>query len=373
MRVPQEVGLTMHLLGLTKVVPFLKSKADALSYFQGDPNVESTYGAVPPLPSADAPTEIEGQEAAPGQKRKKIFFLKTEDFRPRPDDSVVLLVMPTESEFSDILKMRLAEPKGQVAVALNVPDALAKLDDLKPDLLVIEHDVPQAEELLSRVKTDKERSLCSVVKLYPNRTDIDAMRSFKIWENDYLVQPYEVGELFALADAELRRVPKDRRTYLQQVHFQLRGAADNLTRAQELADALVKASGLGLEEATALTAAFREALDNGLRHGNGGDSAKVLDVVFLLDRDKVTLTVEDEGTGFDYEPYMKRIAEADAQEESAKRRSEGKAGGLGILLMAKCTDRLEYLGRGNVVRLTRMLPGKKLAKSPDHTVATTHA
>lgn len=376
-RVPQEVGLTMHLLGLTKVVPFLKSKADALAYFQGDANVESTYGAVPPLPSADAPTEIEGQGvetgAAGNKKKKKIFFLKTEDFRPRPDGSVVLLVMPSESEFSDILKMRLDSPTGDIAVALNVPDALARLDELKPDLLVLEHDTPQAEELLSRVKTDKERSLCSVVKLYPNRTDIDAMRSFKIWENDYLVQPYEVGELFALADAELRRVPKDRRAYLQQVHFQLRGAPENLTRAQELADALVKASGLGLEEATALTAAFREALDNGLRHGNSGDGNKLLDVVFLLDRDKVTLTVEDEGPGFNYEPYMAKIAETDAAAESSKRRAEGRAGGLGILLMAKCTDRLEYLGRGNVVRLTRMLPGKKLTKSPDRTVATTQA
>lgn len=373
-RVPNEVGLTMHLLGLTKVVPFLKSKADALAYFRGDTEVKSTYGELPPLPAgAPADSQAPTEAPAPGRKKKKIFFLKTDDFRPRPDGSTVLMVVPKESEFTDVLKLRLATPKGKIGVALNVPDALAMLDDMKPDLLVLEHTVPQAEELLNRVKTDKDRSLCSVLKLYPNGTEIDELREFKIWENDYLVEPFEVAELFALADAELRRVPKDRRVYLQQVHFQLRGRPDNVTRAQELCDALVRASGLGLEESTAMTAAFREALDNALRHGNGGDAAKTLDVVFLLDRDQVTITVEDEGAGFDYEPFLARAREADAQGAAGQRRAQGKAGGLGIMLMAKCTDRLEFLGNGNVVRLVRALPGKKSSAAAPEPVASSQA
>jgi anti-sigma regulatory factor (Ser/Thr protein kinase) len=160
--------------------------------------------------------------------------------------------------------------------------------------------------------------------------------------------------------------------YLQQVHFQLRGAQGHLTRAQELCDALVRASGLGLEESTALTAAFREALDNALRHGNQGDAQKTLDVVFLLDRAQVTITVEDEGKGFEYESYLARARAANAQQASAQRRAEGKAGGLGILLMTKCTDRLEYLGRGNIVRLTRLLP-KGVREPAEQPVATTQA
>lgn len=373
-RVPQEVGLTMHLLGLTKMVPFLKSKADALAYLRGAKDVAGTFGAVPPPPgkgapvaggAADAPTEIEGEVAAgtapppkPGARRP-IYFFKTEDFRPRPDGSVVLMVVPKESKFSDVLRLRLATPKGKIAVATSVPQALGMLDDLKPDLLVLEHTVPQAEDLLSRIKTDRERGLCSVLKVYPRGTEVERLRDFKIWENDYLVEPFEVGELFALADAELRRVPRDRRVYLQQVHFELRGRPECLTRAQELADALVRASGLGLEEATALSAACREAIENGLRHGNRGDPDKTLDVVFLLDNRQVVLTIEDEGEGFDYEPYLAKLREAEAPDVSRERREKGRAGGLGILLMAKCTDRLEYLGKGNVVRLTRRLPGAK--------------
>ena len=362
-RVPNEVGLTMHLLGLTAMVPFLKSKADALAWLRGSNEVTSTYGALPAPPGAAAPA---------AKPKKKIYFYKSADFRPRPDGSTVLMVVPRESQFTDVLKLRLAAPKGRVAVALSVGDALALLDEIRPDLLIMEHTVAQVEELLARVKTDKDRSLCSVLTLYPNGTRIDALRDFKIWENDYLVEPFEVGELFALADAELRRVPKDRRAYLQQVHFQLRGAQANLTRAQELADALVRASGLGLEESTAMTAAFREALDNALRHGNQGDANRTLDVVFLLDREQVTVTVEDEGKGFEYESYLERARAANAQQASAQRRAEGKAGGLGILLMTKCTDRLEYLGRGNIVRLTRLLPTG--ARQPsEQPVATTQA
>ncbi|MCI0340002.1 MAG: ATP-binding protein [Planctomycetales bacterium] len=359
-RVPQEVGLTMHLLGLTKVVPFLKSKADALAYFRGSTDVRGTYGELPPAPAEAAAAAAASTVATSPDKtasgRRAIYFYKTDDFRPRPDGSAVLMVVPKESVFTDVLRMRLSTPKGRIEVATTPRDALALMEQFRPDLLILEHTVAGSEDFLSRVKTDRERSLCSILKVYPHGTEVERLREFKIWENDFLVEPFDVSELFALADAELRRVPKDRRAYLQQVHFQFRGRPENLAKAHDLADALVKASGLDPEAATALTAAFREAVDNALRHGHGGDPGKVVDVVFLLDREQVIVTVEDSGEGFDYEPFLAAVREKKAPAEASReRRGKGGRGGLGILLMAKCSDKLEYLGKGNIVRLVKRL------------------
>ena len=42
-------------------------------------------------------------------------------------------------------------------------------------------------------------------------------------------------------------------------------------------------------------------------------------------------------------------------ERAKERIRAGNRGGLGILLMHKCSDRLEYTGRGNVVRIEKNL------------------
>ena len=106
----------------------------------------------------------------------------------------------------------------------------------------------------------------------------------------------------------------------------------------------------------ALYAAVKEGIDNAVRHGNLSDPAKTVDVNVLVDRKKITIIVEDEGNGFDFEYYLQRLDDEEAFEK-AKRRilEEETRGGLGILLMYKCTDRLEYSGAGNILRLEKNL------------------
>jgi len=66
--------------------------------------------------------------------------------------------------------------------------------------------------------------------------------------------------------------------------------------------------------------------------------------------------VEDQGKGFDFEYYLSRIDSREAFEKARRRILEGgQRGGLGILLMHKCCNRLEYSGAGNIVRLEKNL------------------
>ena len=61
------------------------------------------------------------------------------------------------------------------------------------------------------------------------------------------------------------------------------------------------------------------------------------------------------GDGFDHEFFLGKIEEKDAFDRAKERMREGGRGGLGILLMHRCSDRLEYLGKGNVVRIEKRL------------------
>ena len=74
-----------------------------------------------------------------------------------------------------------------------------------------------------------------------------------------------------------------------------------------------------------------------------------------VDPRRVMMMVEDEGDGFDHEFFLGKIEEKDAFDRAKERMREGGRGGLGILLMHRCSDRLEYLGKGNVVRIEKRL------------------
>jgi anti-anti-sigma factor len=353
-RIPQEVGVTMHLLGLTDIVPFLKSREDAMRFFdEEDRKRKAIAGAetVSKKPEEKAPA---GEEP---KKRSRVYFFKTKDFKPTPEASNVLMVVPHKDVFTDIMEKRLHVPGGKFHIIHSASEALEKFDEINPDLLILEDRITDSEEFLSKIKIEKGKSLVSVVKLYPTGTDVETLKNFKIWENDYLVEPFEMMELFALAEAELRRVPKDRRLFLLQVHFQFRSRPGLLNKAQELASNLIRKTALKAEEGTALSAAFREAIDNAHRHGHKSEEDRFIDVVFLLEKSTISITVEDEGEGFNWGYYLDQVKNLTPEKQAQLRREAGQRGGLGIMLMKKCTDTLEYVGKGNVVRLIKGLNG----------------
>jgi anti-anti-sigma factor len=349
-RIPQEVGITMHLLGLTDMVPCLKSREDANRYFEEADRKKKSLAGAETVPSAKSPAD-----AIEPKKRSRVYFFKTKDFKPTPESSTVLMVVPQKDVFTDIMEKRLHSPGGRFHIIHSASEALEKFDEINPDLLILEDRITDSEEFLSKVKIEKGRSLVSLVKLYPHGTNIEELKNFKIWENDYLIEPFEMMELFALAEAELRRVPKDRRLYVQQVHFQFRSRLAMINRAQELAANLIRKTNLSAEEGTAFSAAFREAVDNANRHGHRSNEDRHIDVVFLLEPSRISITVEDEGEGFNWGYYLDQVKNLSPDKQAQLRREAGQRGGLGIMLMKKCTDVLEYVGKGNVVRLIKNL------------------
>lgn len=339
--VSREIGLTMHLLGLTNFVPVVMDGGTAVSYFKAAIREGALDGYFNWLRRRFRRGPRTGL-------RLKLPFWRRPPARPK--QASILMVVPQADAFADVLKMRLHEPSGRFAVFTTCAEALARVDELQPDLVVLDHRVDGSEEFLAHVKIQKRRSLASVLKIYGHRRDLNALRDFKIWENDYVVEPFEVMQLFRLAEAEIQRVHRDRRVFLQQVRFQFRSTFENIERAQHLAKNLVEQVGLRGDAATAMLAAFHEAVDNAALHGNKRDSKKFVGVNLLVQEKKIAVTVEDQGAGFNHAEQLARAAPAQAIQEA---RRSAERGGLGIALMKKCVDRMQYVGRGNVLRFEK--------------------
>lgn len=349
-RVHRDVGRTMHVLGLTSLVPFLKDEKAAVDYF-----VQVSSRRSP------EETRVSIKAKPPAKRQVAQFPIR----RPAAGvKGIVLMVSPSENLFTDVLKLRFEKAGGKFTIVKDSPAALASVDKDPPDVVILEDALPGADDFLKEVKVNKGRSLVSVIKVYARGADIGVKSKLKIWEDDYLVEPFDMLELYALVEAEIVRAPKARASFLHQLHLTFKGTTDSTNSAHGLAKNLIGEAGFGEDEAVTVFAAFQEAVDNAHRHGNRYNEDKRIDCVFLLDKEKLVMTVEDEGGGFDHTYYTGLAKELDAVERARHSQAMGRSGGLGIKLMLECMDGVQFVGRGNKVRLEKKVGAKKLAGAP---------
>ena len=335
-RVSRNVGLTMHLLGITSLVPFLKDRAEA------EAAIESGEGAATSVAfdgsEAGAPREIPVMVSEPAAARGS-----------------AVVVVPVEGPFTGVMQRRISMLQGRFHLCHDTETVLSRLDEWEPDLVVVDHRIPGIDRFLERLKIDSDSPLTSVIVLYPRGSDVGRKRDFRIWENDYLVDPFDLMKLFVLAETELRRVPKDRDLFTQQLKFVFVSVRESMEKGLQLGNRLLQKLDIGDKDRTALYAAFKEGVENAAAHGNRFDPEKRIVVTCVIDPKRATFLIEDEGEGFDHVYYMQQIDNQEAFKRAKERIRQGNRGGLGILLMHKCTDRLEYTGRGTIVRIEKRL------------------
>ena len=341
--VPRTVGLSMHLLGVTSLVPFHKDLESAKKQFARI------------LDGTDERSE-ESATWIPETSKKRVYIPLKSQESPIKGSNIVLLT-PQSTRFTRVLGLRYTQLKGNLKIFHDAREALESIEQSTPDLVVVDERMDESGDFVTRLKVHPSRSLISILKIYPGqKRGLEENLDFKIWENDYLVDPFEIRELFSLAEAELLRVPQDRKSFVQQIHMGMRTTRENLEKANKMADLIIRQSLESEEARTALYAAVKEGLDNAAVHGNCWDSEKLIDLNFLVDHEKISLNILDQGDGFDHQFFLSQIDATEAFERAKdKIIQEGRRGGLGILLMSRCTDSMEYSSDGRELRLEKLI------------------
>jgi serine/threonine-protein kinase RsbW len=74
---------------------------------------------------------------------------------------------------------------------------------------------------------------------------------------------------------------------------------ENIEVAERVLLDLCRRAGLGNDDDYWLVTALREALANAIRHGNRQDPTRHVRVAYVVENSTVTITIEDQGEGFD--------------------------------------------------------------------------
>jgi serine/threonine-protein kinase RsbW len=265
----------------------------------------------------------------------------------------ILLVVPMKDMFTNLIAQRLEGPKTKVTVGEGLQRSVQLMDEVHPDLVVVDGNIQERDELLREVKFNRDRGVIASVVIFPEGVDPNRVNGIRVCEDESIQEPFDVSDLATLAESELGRVSEERNFFEQEIHLQFQTSEEWIEKANDLVGRLIDQAKMDEEKAAALAVAFREAVDNAARHGNKNQETKLIDAIYLLDKQKVTITVEDEGEGFDTELYLTRGLQGNAVAAARERNQAGRVGGLGIMLMLKCLDDLEYNYVGSLVKLTK--------------------
>jgi serine/threonine-protein kinase RsbW len=124
-----------------------------------------------------------------------------------------------------------------------------------------------------------------------------------------------------------------------------------IDQAQIFLSRLTKGSGMEEEKFDAFMTCLKELILNAHRHGHKYDETKKITVKYRDLGDRISLSIADEGKGFDHRALLKSVNDKDAASAARDRYQAGGFGGLGFKLITGLADELSYNESGNQVTL----------------------
>jgi signal transduction histidine kinase len=122
-----------------------------------------------------------------------------------------ILVVDDSALIVSLIEKVLKENGYQVIKAYDGEEALSKVSDEKPDIIILDIIMPKIDglEVLRRLKSNKETSLIPVVMLTSDDYLEDKIKGFKSGADDYIIKPFNTKELLARINSLV-----DKRIYL---------------------------------------------------------------------------------------------------------------------------------------------------------------
>jgi two-component system OmpR family response regulator len=142
-----------------------------------------------------------------------------------------ILVVDDEQSITDFIALGLRHEGFEVRTAADGRAALRAVDDFKPDLVVLDLMMPRMDgwQLCREIAGERSRGIIILSAL--DETS-DRIQGLELGADDYLVKPFEFGELLARVRAVLRRRNPDLERFVRAGDL----AIDTATREVRLRD-----------------------------------------------------------------------------------------------------------------------------------------
>lgn len=329
--VSPDIHRLMRLLGLQEVLSIYANLAEALSCL--DRGI-----------TLSAAAEI--RDAASSK-----YFRITAAPEPRLPDARILIGMNPEDPLAKLLVRALTGDRGHVLISNNrqaIQQAIS--DGGRFDIAILDAALPHYQQICLDLKVGPQAGLLSIIKISSTE---GAQSNLRVCADEVIREPFDIQELFALAQGEYDRTHLESLLIIRDIQLSFASSQSAVEEGLSMLQEVIHSSGYEEIEEHKFLHAVSEAIDNARKHGNQEDPFKSIKVQYIHDREKVTVLVEDEGEGFDFRKRLDLAKNFTPLQQTRMISYDENRAGLGINIMLKCCDSLEYTAPGNVVRLTK--------------------
>ena len=115
-----------------------------------------------------------------------------------------ILVVDDEKPISDIIKFNLNKEVYDVYVAYDGEDAIKQVEEVEPDLIILDLMLPKIDGLEVAREVRKTHDM-PIIMVTAKDTEIDKVLGLEMGADDYVTKPFSNRELVARVKANLRR------------------------------------------------------------------------------------------------------------------------------------------------------------------------
>jgi two-component system, sensor histidine kinase and response regulator len=122
-----------------------------------------------------------------------------------------ILVVEDEQDLLQVMSMKLTREGHEVFTAENGQDALLKVEEYCPDLIILDVMLPEVSgwDICSQIR---QRSAVPIIMVTALAGDQDVIKGLDMGADEYVTKPFELQTLVARVNAVLRRLRWDRDT-----------------------------------------------------------------------------------------------------------------------------------------------------------------
>jgi CheY-like chemotaxis protein/anti-sigma regulatory factor (Ser/Thr protein kinase) len=234
-----------------------------------------------------------------------------------------------------------------------------------PDVILLDLMLPDMDgfDICETLKLDRETNLIPVIMVTARTQHEDKVHGLQVGANYYLTKPFKAEDLNrAIQNALAWKEDLEHHGAEGEIHFKLQSDTQYLDELNHLLGSLFLFSGLPETQVKQLTMAVRELGTNAIEWGHQKQVDRIVNVVYRIDPQKVTIVIRDTGPGFDPNNLPHAANPDDPVAHMMVRETLGlREGGFGILLSRGLVDELEYNETGNEVRLVKYFPAREPA------------
>lgn len=325
-----DILFLMKTIGINQVLNIYETEEEALSFAEGR------------LKPRQLATSTINSILATHPSRLDDTFLSREP---------VLVVVPEGDNLGLIIELTLRKYRASVQRVNTLGQARKLIAREIPGLVIIDAAHPEFHEICREIKLNPSGGISSIISVGPPPPD--SPQGLLVFPDRHLPEPYDLNELIALAKFENRNRFYSSLLYQREIRLELCSDATACERGRAICERLALASGMPRQVADSFFFAVREAIDNACMHGNRLDPKKGVEILYLAEIDRISVTVIDDGDGFDYENWLELARTHDPLAQAQKRKEAGLRGGLGILLIKRCCDEVRFTPPGNILTLSK--------------------